>query len=157
MLREAGQGPVAARVARVHVRRPYLTGSAAAHKHRTERLPGADLGAHDVPAARCAKTTFLLSEPFLRSRDGITLHGRPLPVLEDQLLPLGVDLDLHLREAKKALSSAPHSTAITPPSSFTSFFSTSFFGSLSPYTGGRSRASNIAARHLSNGPSGPST
>src|SRR5258708_39839361 len=132
MLREAGQGPVEARIAGVHVRRPSLAGSAAAHKHRTERLPGADLGAHDVPPARRAKTTFLLAEPFLRSRDGITLHGRPFPVLEDQLLPPGVDLDLHRRAAKNALSSAPHATAINPPSSVPSFLSTSFFGSLAP-------------------------
>src|SRR6267142_162304 len=130
---DAGQDPVAARIASMELRRPYLAARPAPHEHRVERLAGADLRAHDVAAARRAEAAVLFPQPVLRRRDGIALQGAS-SIAQEQLLRGCVDYDLHRREAKNRLSSAPHSPASTPPSRATWFLSTSFFGSVAPKT-----------------------
>src|SRR5205823_981800 len=52
---DAGQDPVAAGVLGMELGRPHLTGRPATHEHHAERLPGADLGTHDVAATWCAQ------------------------------------------------------------------------------------------------------
>src|SRR2546430_12147878 len=42
-------------IAGMELRRPQLAGRPAPHEHRVVRLPGADLSAHDVAAARRAE------------------------------------------------------------------------------------------------------
>src|SRR5437667_3199441 len=112
---DAGQDPVAPRIAGMELRRPQLAGRPAPHEHRVELLAGADLGAHDMAAARRAEAAVLLAQAVLRGRDGVGFHRNIFLVPEDELLPAGVDFDLHRREAKNRLSRAPHSPASKPP------------------------------------------
>src|SRR5882762_1917309 len=150
---DAGQDPVAARIAGMELRRPYLAARPAPHEHRVERLAGADLRAHDVAAARRAEAAVLFPQPVLRRRDGVGFYRNIFLVPEDELLPAGVDFDLHRREAKNRLSNAPHSPASTPPSRATWFLSTSFFGSVAPNTTLAMRAWNMAPTHMAQGSS----
>src|SRR5439155_11756583 len=112
---DAGPDPVAPRIAGKELRRPQLAGGPAPDEHRVELLAGADLGAHDMAAARRAEATVLLAQAVLRGRDGVGFHRNIFLVPEDELLPAGVDFDLHRRAAKNRLSRAPHSLASTPP------------------------------------------
>src|SRR5437773_2080604 len=150
---DAGQDPVAPRIAGMELRRPQLAGRPAPHEHRVVRLPGADLSAHDVAAARRAEAAVLLAQAVLRRRDGVGFYRNIFLVPEDELLPDGADFDLHRRAAKNRLSSAPHSAASTPPSRATWFLSTSFFGSVAPNTTLAMRAWNMAPMHISQGSS----
>src|SRR5437879_1183317 len=63
---DAGQDPVAPRIAGMERRRPQLAGRPAPHEHRVVRLAGADLGAHDVAAARRAEAAVFLAQAVLR-------------------------------------------------------------------------------------------
>src|SRR5438067_2796781 len=149
---DAREDPVASRILRMQLGRPHFARRPAPHEHRAERLAGADLRAHDMPAARRAEAAVLFSEAPLRGRDGVALE-HALAVEEPQLLLFGIDLDLHRRAAKNRLRIAPHSWASTPPWICTWFFSTCFFGSVAPYTTRAMRAWNIAPTHMSQGSS----
>jgi hypothetical protein len=70
----------------VQLGRPDLAGRTPPHEHRAERLPGADLGAHDVRAARRAEAAVLFAGTEFGSGHGVTPSG------ESQLLLRDVDL-----------------------------------------------------------------
>src|SRR3954468_19284422 len=71
---DARQDPVASREFPMELRGPDLPRRAPAHEHRVERLAGADLGAHDVPAARRLQAAVLLARAFLSRRHRIALQ-----------------------------------------------------------------------------------
>src|SRR3989449_1765178 len=150
---DAGQDPVAPRIAGLELRRPQLPRRPAPPENPVVRLPGADPGAHDMAAARRAEAAVLLAPAGLRGRDGVGFYRNIFLVPEDELLPAGADFDLHRRAAKNRLSSAPHSPASTPPSRATWFLRTSFFGSVAPNTTLAMRAWNMAPMHISQGSS----
>ena len=91
-----------------------VSGGASAHEHRVERQAGADLRADDVPAARRAQASVLLSCAALRRRYRIGLQ-HPVCLHEHERLVRDTDVDLHRREAKKLLRRAADSAASTPP------------------------------------------
>src|SRR5690242_20273217 len=127
--KQAGQHPVAAWKPLVQLARPHLPGRPASHEHRVLRLPFPEFRAPDVPAARGLEAAVFLAQAFFRRGNGIAFEDA-LAVEQRELLLPGVDDDaLHRRAAKKPLSNALHSAASSPPSSFTEFLSTSFFGS----------------------------